>query len=142
MLALIAPLASLVGIEADHLASRLKGLAIAYSVIGLLALTGFGFLAGAGYLALSGVVGAIYAALIFGGAFLLLALAVYAGLAIGEARDRKRRMERRRTTDTGALLTTAAVSALPLLTRSPLLVKLGLPAAAVAILMMLRKDEE
>jgi hypothetical protein len=81
------------------------------------------------------------ATLIMAGSFLALALFTYIGLSIGENRRRKRMSERRRASDAGAFLTTAALTALPLLTRSPLLVRLGIPAAALTALALLREKD-
>ena len=141
MLALLTPLAALLGIEAEHLVSRLKGLVLLYAAITLLGLTGLGFLLAAGFMLLADAVGALYASLILAGTFLLLALALYLGLAIGERRNRRGRDTRRRSSETGAFLTTAAITALPVVLRSPLLVKLGLPAAAIAAFTLLRRDD-
>ena len=138
MLGLLMPLAGLLGLEAEGLGKRLKGLAIAYAFIAILAVLGVGFLLAAGFIALSAELGALVAALIFAGAFLILALIVYLGLAISESKRRRLVVERKRSSETGAFLTTAALTALPLLARSPLLFKLGIPAAAIAAVALLR----
>ncbi len=141
MLALLTPLAGLLGIEAEHLVARLKGLVLIYAAIALLGLTGLGFLLAAGFMVLAEAVGPFYASLIMAGIFLLLALVLYLGMAIGERRNRRVRDTRRRSSETGAFLTTAAITALPVVLRSPLLVKLGLPAAAIAAFTLLRRDD-
>ena len=141
MLGLLMPLAGLLGLEVEGLGQRVKGLVVVYSLILVFAIIGFGFLLAAGFIALSEAVGPLYAALIFAGSFLTLALAVSFGLAIGESRRRKRLAERRRASDTGAFLTTAALTALPLLARSPMLVRLGIPAAAITVLALLREKD-
>lgn len=141
MLKLVAPLAALAGIEAEHVISRFKGLAIIYSLIALLALVGAIFLLVAGHLLLAFYVGPTYSALILAAVFLLLALAVYLGATISEGRRQKKRAEKRRSSESGAFLTTAALTALPLLARSPMLIKLGLPAAAIAAFVLLRDGD-
>lgn len=141
MLSLLMPLAGLLGLEIEGLSQRVKGLAIVYALILVCAVIGFGFLITAGYIALSDAIGPLTAALILAGSFLALALIVYIGLAISESRRRKRIAERRRASDAGAFLTTAALTALPLLTRSPMLVRLGIPAAALTVLALMRDKD-
>lgn len=141
MFALLTPLAGLLGLEIEGLGRRAKALAVVYAVIIVSAAIGFGFLVAAGYIALSTAVGPLTATLIIAAAFLAVALVTYIGFAIGESRRRKRLAERRRASDTGAFVTTAALTALPLLMRSPLLLRLGIPAAALAALAVL-KDKD
>ncbi len=140
---LLAPLAALLGIEAESIIARTRAMIFVYATIAVLSLIAFAFLLAAAYMALSDVLGPINSALIFGGGFLLLALAVYLGAMIGENRHRREVAERRRSSETGAFLTTAALTALPAVLKSPLIVRLGLPAAALAAFAMLRdsKDE-
>lgn len=126
------PLASLLGLEVDQVTGRIKRAVIANTIIIVLGLLGAGFLVAAGYIALAQQLGSLYAALIFAGAFLLLALAVYAGTRIGEGRRKRELLQKRRSSEAGAFMTTAAMAALPMLLRSPLLRTLGLPAAAIA----------
>ncbi|KRA97378.1 hypothetical protein ASD83_09565 [Devosia sp. Root685] len=143
MLGLLMPLAGLLGLEVEGLSHRIKGLAVVYALILTSAVLGVGFLIAAGFIALSAIAGPLNATLIFAAGFLAIALAVYIGLAISESNRRKRLAARRRSSDTGAFLTTAALTALPLLTRSPMLLKLGIPAAALAALALLRdKDND
>jgi len=141
MLGLLMPLAGLLGLEVEGLSQRVKGLAIVYALILVCVVIGLGFLIAAGYIALSDLVRPLTATLILAGSFLAIALIVYIGLAISESNRRKRLAERRRSSDAGAFLTTAALTALPLLTRSPMLVKLGIPAAALAALVLLRDKD-
>lgn len=141
MLGLLMPLAGLLGLEVEGLSKRVKGLAIVYALILVCVVIGLGFLIAAGYIALSDLVRPLTATLILAGSFLAIALIVYIGLAISESNRRKRLAERRRSSDAGAFLTTAALTALPLLTRSPMLVKLGIPAAALAALVLLRDKD-
>jgi len=126
------PIASLLGLEVDHLTDRIKHAVIINTIMAVFGLLGAGFLVAAGYIALAQQVGALYAALIFGGAFLLLALAVYLGAQIGEGRRKRELAQKRRSSEAGAFLTTATLAALPVLLRSPLLRTLGIPAAAIA----------
>ena len=132
----LGPLASLLGLEVDHLTGRIKRAVIINAIIIVLGLLGAGFLVAAGYIALAQEVGPLYASLIFAGAFLLLALAVYAGARIGEGRRKRELVQKRRSSEAGAFMTTAAMAALPMLLRSPLLRTLGLPAAIAAYLIV------
>jgi len=138
MLNLLMPLAGLLGLEVEGLGQRVKGLAVVYAVILIFGAIGIGFLIAAGYIALADAVGALYATLILAGVFLAVALLTLIGFSMAEANRRRRIAEKRRSSDTGAFLTTAALTALPVLARSPLMLKLGLPAAAIAAFALLR----
>ena len=131
------PLASLVGTEVEHITSRIKRTVIVNTTIAILGATAVVFLIAAGFMALAAEVGGIYAALICAGAFVLLALIVYLGAMIIEARRKRVIARRRRSSDTSAFLTTATLTALPVLLRSPLVRTLGLPAAAIAAVWMI-----
>jgi uncharacterized membrane protein len=142
---LLMPLAALLGIEVEAITDRVKKTIIVNAAMIVFGLAGVIFLVGAGFLALAGQVGAIYAALIFSGVFLLLAIAVYLGSRIGETRRKREIADKRRSSETSAFVTTAALTALPVLLKSPLLRTLGLPAAAIAAFLLVRggsdKDE-
>lgn len=135
---LLAPLAALLGIEVEAITERLRNALIVNAVMIGLALAGTIFLVVAGFFALAELYGVIYAALILAAAFLVLALAVFLGTRIGEGRRRRERVDKRRSSETGALVTTAALTALPLLLKSPLLRTIGLPAAAIAAYLLVR----
>lgn len=139
---LLVPLAALLGIEVEAITDRAKKLVIVYAVIGLFLLLGCFFLVAAGFFALATQIGPIYAALVLGGVFLVLALAVFAGAQIGESNRKRRTVERRRSSETGAFVTTAALTALPVLLRSPVIRKLGLPAAALAAFLLVRNADD
>ena len=135
---LLAPLAALLGIEIEAITERLRNTIIVNTVMIGLALVGVSFLVAAGFFALADLYGPIYAALILAAVFLLLALAVYLGTRIGEGRRRREVAEKRRSTETSAFVTTAALTALPVLLRSPLMRTIGLPAAAIAAYLLVR----
>lgn len=141
---MIAPLASLLGIEVDHLTDRIKHAVLINTAMAIFGMVGASFLVAAGFMALAQRVGGINAALVFSGGFLLLALAVYIGMRIGEGRRKRTMVEKRRSSDTTALLTTATITALPILLRSPLVRTLGLPAAAIAAFLLVsnRGDQD
>lgn len=134
----LVPLAALMGIEVSSITERVRTAIIVNALMVAFGLVGAGFLLAAGYIALAEALGAIYAALIMAAAFLVLALAVYLGSRIGEGRRRRELAEKRRSTETSAFLTTAAITALPVLLRSPALRTLSLPAAALAAYLLLR----
>lgn len=139
---LLVPLAALLGIEVEAITDRAKKLVIVYAVISLFLLLGCFFLVAAGFFALTTQIGPIYAALVLGGVFLVLALAVFAGAKIGESNRKRRTSERRRSSETGAFVTTAALTALPVLLRSPVIRSLGLPAAALAAFLLIRNADD
>jgi hypothetical protein len=140
------PLAALFGIEVEAITNRVKTTIIVNAVMILLGLAGLSFLVAAGFFAVAELVGAIYAALIFAAAFLLLALAVYLGSRIGESRRRREIADKRRSSEVGAFAATAALTALPVLLKSPVFRAIGLPAAAIAAFLLVRnsgdKDEQ
>lgn len=137
---LLAPLAGLLGIEVEAITERVRNAVIVNAVMIVLGLVGLGFLLAAGYLALAAELGGIYAALIFAGGFLLLALAVYLGARIAEGRHKRELATRRRSSETGAFVTTAALTALPVLLKSPAVRTIGIPAAAIAAFLLLRRE--
>ena len=143
---LLTSLASLLGIEFETVSEQVKRKLIAGALMALMGLAGVIFLVIAGYVALSEQLGPVISALIFGGGFLVLTLAVYLGTRIGEARRQREAAERRRSSQTGAFLTTAALTALPVVLKSPWLRTLGIPAAAIAAILVASnsgdKDDE
>ncbi len=137
---LIAPLAALFGLELQDVAARAKAAAILYGLMGLFLLAATIFLTVAGYIALAELFSPLIAALILSGVFLLLALALYLGTLLSKGRQRRALVERRRSSESSAFLTTAALTALPVFLKSPMIVKLGLPAAAITAIALLREN--
>jgi uncharacterized membrane protein len=135
---LLVPLAALLGIEVESITERVRNTIIVNVVMALLGLVGISFLMAAGFFALAETFGVIYAALILAAMFLVLALAVYLGKTIVESRRRRRQAEKRRSTETSAFLTTATLTALPVVLRSPAMRTLVLPAAALAAYLLFR----
>lgn len=134
---LLAPLAALLGIEVEAITERVRTTIIVNAVMVVFALAGISFLVVAAFLALTDLYGAIYAALIMAGIFLLLALAVYLGTRLSEGRRKQEVAKKRRSTETSAFVTTAALTALPAMLKSPLGRTIGLPAAAIAAYLLL-----
>jgi uncharacterized protein involved in response to NO len=139
---LLAQFASLLGLELEDMLARARSNLLAYGLIALFSAVASGFLIAAGYMALAERVGAIAAALVLAGGFLVLALAIYIGAFIANRRRQRKAAQRRRSAETGALLSSAALVALPLLSKSPTLVRWGLPAAAIAAFALLRDSEK
>jgi SNF family Na+-dependent transporter len=140
---LLLPLASILGIEVDVLVDRLRKKAVAWSVIGLFALIGLAFLLVAAHLALSDWVGPFWSALIIAGTALFVAAVVFAVIRIIEDIASRREAQRRHSAETTALMTTAAVAALPVVMKSPLMRNIGLPlGGALAALYFLSKPGE
>ncbi len=137
---LLVPLAALFGIEVEAITHKIRNTIIINAVMIGLALVGAVFLVVAGFLALAELYGAIYAALIMAAVFLVLALAVYLGARIGEGRHRREVATKRRSTETSAFVTTAALTALPMVLKSPMGRALALPAAAIAAYFMVRNS--
>jgi len=135
---LLAPLAALLGIEVEAITERVRNMLIVNAVMMLLGAVGIGFLIAAGFFALAELYGVIYASLISAGVFLILALVVYLGTRLGEGRRRREIAEKRRSTETSAFVTTAALTALPAVLKSPLARTIALPAAAIAAYMLIR----
>ena len=136
-MSLLVPIAALLGFEVEEITDRLKALAIANAVIALFGLLTLVFLLVAGFLALAAQLGPIYAALIFAGVFFVITAGIVIGLQISENSRKRRLAEKRRSSETGAFVTTAALTALPILLKSPLIRNVGLPLAAVVAAAML-----
>lgn len=144
-MAFLGPLAALLGIEIDVLVERVKRNAMTLGVVAFLALIGIVFLLVAINVALTELVGPLLAPLILAGVAGLAAAIVWFAADTGEKRRARRAAERRRSADTTALVTTAALTALPLALKNPTLRVLALPASAVLGYMLLGKrrgDEE
>jgi len=133
----LAPLVGLLGIEVEAITERVRNTIIVNAVMGLFALAGIGFLIAAAFFGLADLYGAIAASLIMAAVFLVLALAIYLGTRVGESRRRREIVERRRSTETSAFVTTAALTALPAVLKSPLGRAITLPAAAIAAYLLL-----
>lgn len=137
---LLFTLASILGVEVDELIGGLKKNAIAWSAVALFALIGIAFLLVALHAGLVGWLGPIWAPLAIAGGALVVALAIFIVLRIADTIAERRSAERRHAAEKTALVTTAAISALPLLLKSDLMKKVGIPvggALAAAYLLTL-----
>lgn len=136
---ILGPLAALLGIEIDVLVERLKRNAVTIAIVAALSLVGAVFLLVAANVALAELVGPLLAPLILAVVAIAAALIVWFTAQSAEARRQRRVSERKRSTDTTALLTTAALTALPLALKNPALRILALPASALLGYMLLAR---
>jgi tellurite resistance protein TehA-like permease len=141
-MAFLAPLAALLGIELDGLIDRLRTSAVALAITALFGVIAIVFLLVAANVALTDWVGPIYAPLIIAGIALVLALIVWFATRAAEQRRQRLVAEKRRSTDTTALITTAAVTALPLIVRNPAMRAIAIPAGAALAYFMLKRQGE
>jgi hypothetical protein len=137
---LLLPLASILGIEVEDLIERFKQNAIAWTAIALFALVGFVFLLVALYTGVVDWIGPLWAPLAIAGGSLAIALAIYIGVKVASNVVAQREAQRRHSAEKTALVTTAAITAVPLLMKSPLMRSIGIPVGgALAALYLLSK---
>lgn len=135
------PLASILGLEVDDLVGRLKKNAIGWLAVALFGVIGLAFalmaVGNAAILAWGPIVGPLVVAL----AAILVAVAIWATMAATQAVARRKAAERRHAQEKTALVTTAALTALPLVLQSPLMRKVGIPVGgALAAAFLLSKS--
>ena len=79
--------------------------------------------------------------MLIAGVAALVALSIYVAWRFGAAREHRRETERQRSSETTALVTTAAIAALPTLLKSPLVRTIGIPlGGALAALFILSRS--
>src|SRR5690606_29397984 len=93
---LLSLIASVVTAEATDTVGRARRSAIAYVVGAILAITGVGFLVGAGYVATARRIGSVEACLVFGAGFLVVAILVVVVQRVASGIRARRAAERRR----------------------------------------------
>lgn len=143
MLAVFAPLLSLLGIEAAAITTRVKRQAVVWGTIGVLGLVFVCFVLVAINTALSYAVGPVLAPLIIAVVAGIIAIAVFLITHLMDGIAARQEAEKKRSAEVVAVLTTAAITAIPLILKSPLMKEVGLPAgAALASALMLRKPGE
>lgn len=137
---LISLAASVLGIEVDELLEHVKKNAMAWSAVALFALIGLVFALVALHAWFTLLWGPIVAPLLIAAGALVLALGAYAVIAITDGIARRHATERRNAAEKTALVTTAALTALPLVLRSDLMKKVGIPiGGALAAAYLLAK---
>jgi fatty acid desaturase len=140
MLSLLYSIASLLGIEAGEIIERAKTNGILWGAIALFAAIALVFLLVAANTALTLWVGPIWAPLMIAGAAAVIAISVYIVSRVTAEIAHDREVKRRRSAETTALVTTATVTAIPLLLKSPLMRTIGLPlGGALAAMFVLSK---
>lgn len=130
MLALLGPLGALLGIEAASIKDRLKRQTILWASVGALGLVAVAFILVAINTALAYAVGPVIAPLIIAGAAILIGLVIYGVFHFRETMEAKRDEEKKRSAEMTALITTAVITAIPLIL--PTLKKVGVPTASAA----------
>jgi hypothetical protein len=137
---LLALAASVLGIEVDELLEHFKNNAMAWSAVALFALIGLVFLLVGLNAWLTTMWGPIVSPLVLGGIALLIAAGIWAAIAITDRIARRRATQRRNAAEKTALVTTAALTALPLVMKSDLMKKVGIPiGGALAAAYLLAK---
>lgn len=124
---LLALAASVLGIEVDELLEHFKRNAMAWAAVAFFALVGVIFLLVGLNAWLTSLWGPVVAPLVIGAAGIVVALIIWAGLAIAESAARRRATQRRASAEKTALVTTAALTALPLVLKSDIMRKVGIP---------------
>jgi hypothetical protein len=130
MLALLGPLGALLGLEAASIKDKFKRQAILWGTLGVLGLIAAIFVLVAINTALTYAVGPIVAPLIIAGAALLVGIVVFLVFHFRETVEAHNDAEKKRRAEVTALITTAAITAIPLIL--PTLKKVGVPAGGVA----------
>jgi hypothetical protein len=140
MLAVLGPVLSLLGIEVGTLTGSIKRHAILWGLIGAFALICLAFVLVAVNAALTYTFGPVVAPLLIAAVAAVGAIIVLLIAHLQDAEAARQEAERKRVAESNALLTTAIVSAIPVILRSPLLREFGLPAgAAIASALFLRR---
>jgi len=137
---LLALAASVLGIEVDELLEHFKRNAMAWSAVALFALIALIFVLVALNAWFTLMWGPIIAPLVIAAGALVISLGIYAAIAIIDSIAKKRAAQRRNAAEKTALVTTAALTALPLVMRSDLMRKIGIPiGGALAAAYLLSK---
>jgi hypothetical protein len=137
---LLALAASVLGIEVDELLEHFKRNAMAWSAVALFALIALVFVLVALNAWFTLMWGPIIAPLAIAAGALVISLGIYAAIAIIDSIAKKRAAQRRNAAEKTALVTTAALTALPLVMKSDLMRKIGIPiGGALAAAYLLSK---
>ena len=143
MLAVLGPLLSLLGIEAASITANAKRQAIVWGTICALGVIFVSFMLIAANSALTYAVGPVVAPLIIAVAAAVIGLAIYLVAHLQDGIAARRKAEQQKSAEMTALVTTAIITAVPLILRSPLFKEIGLPAgAALASALMMRKSDD
>jgi len=142
MLAVMGPLLALLGVEAQSVTANVKRRAIVWGLIGVMGLVFAAFVLVAVNTALAYAVGPVIAPLIIAVVAALAGLVVFLVAHLQDGIAAKRDAEKKKSAEMTALVTTAIITAIPLILRSPLFRDIGLPAgAALASALLLKKND-
>jgi len=135
------PLASILGLEVDELVDRFRKNAIAWAAVALFGLIGLSFIlvaiANAASLAWGPIIGPLVVAVVA----IVIALGIWITMSVVESIARRKALEKRHAQEKTALVTTAALTALPMVLQSPLMRKVGIPVgSALAAAFLLSKS--
>ena len=132
--------ASVLGIEVEDLIAHIKKNVMAIAAMAFFALVGVVFLLTALNAWFAVLWGPIVAPLVIGGGASVVALAIWATIAIIDSIAKRKAIERRHSAEKTALVTTAALTALPIIMRSDLMKRIGIPVGgALAAAYLLAK---
>jgi cobalamin synthase len=141
MLGVMAPLLSLLGIEASVITDRIKRQIILWGLIAVFGVIFVAFLLVAAHAALVEGFGPIIAPLIMAVVAGVLAVITFLVLNLLNASAAKKQAEHKRQHETNSLLATSIISAVPLVLKSSLLREVALPAgAAIASILILMRQ--
>lgn len=139
MLAVLAPVLSLLGVEAASITATIKRRAIVWGTIAAFGVVAIVFVLVAIDSALADQVGPVVAPLIIAVCAGLIAVIVFLIAQIQDGIAARREAERRRSAEASGLVTTALLGALPMILKHPLMREVGIPAgAAIASSLLLR----
>jgi hypothetical protein len=137
---LLALAASVFGIEVDGLLDHFKKNVTAWLAVAVFALIGLAFLLVALNAWFTAMWGPVVAPLIIGAGSVVVASGIYAAIAITDSIAKRHAAQRRNAAEKTALVTTAALTALPLVLKSDLMRKVGIPiGGALAAAFLLSK---
>lgn len=136
----LAALGALFGVEITIVIKRIRESAVAFAAIGVLVVIALGFLLVAAYNWLAPWLGPIWGPLAIAAAALVIALVFYIALMIQHKALAERERKLKRAHARTALLTKAAVDALPALMEAGLIKNVALPLGVLAALMVLSKS--
>jgi choline-glycine betaine transporter len=143
VLGFLTPLAALLGLELEETKERLQHQTLFWGIIVLMSLIALVFLLIAANTGLTTVVGPIWAPLIIAGVALVLALIVFFIARDADAEAKALNEERRReTAATVRMAANAAASTMPVLLKSGLVRKVGIPALAAAAAYFLTRSRD
>ena len=143
MLAVMGPLLALLGIEADSISANIKRQAIVWGLIGVLGIVLVTFLLVALNSALTYLYGPVIAPLIIAVAAGIIAIVVFLVAHYQDTIAARKAAEKKKQAEMTALVTTAVITAIPLLFKSPLFKAIGIPAGtAIASAFLGRNDDE